>query len=91
MAVAVGARIASAVALLYTMPPFAAVKLAPVPPFAKDKGRDGIWLVVAKVPDVGNVTPVIPVIVNVDANAPTVARLPPSVRVDAPLLMPVPP
>jgi hypothetical protein len=46
---------------------------------------------VASVPVVGNVTPVGPVIVNVDANAPDVARLPPSVMVFAPLLTPVPP
>ena len=47
--------------------------------------------VVAKVPDVGNVTVVIPVIVKVEANAPLVVNEPPSVMVDAPLFTPVPP
>ena len=51
----------------------------------------GSWLVVASVPDVGKVTPVMPVMVNVLANAPRVDKLPASVSVEEPLLMPVPP
>ena len=51
----------------------------------------GIWLVVARVPEVGNVTLVTPVMVKLDAKAPIVAKLPASVRVLDPLLMPVPP
>ena len=47
--------------------------------------------VVASVPDVGKVTVVTPVIVNVEAYAPLVVSEPPSVIVDEPLLMPVPP
>jgi hypothetical protein len=47
--------------------------------------------VVAKVPLVGKVTFVVFVMVNVLANAPEVVRFPPRVRVDAPLLTPVPP
>ena len=73
------------------MPPLAAVRLAFVPPLANDKGNDGIWLVVARVPDVGNVTLVVLVIVNVLVKAPDVVKLPPSVMVLAPLLTPVPP
>jgi hypothetical protein len=48
-------------------------------------------VVVDRVPDVGNVTEVGPVIVNVDAKAPLVARFPASVKVEVPLLTPVPP
>ena len=48
-------------------------------------------VVVANVPEVGNVTVVMPVIVNVDANAPDVVNEPPKVIVLAPLLIPVPP
>jgi hypothetical protein len=51
----------------------------------------GICEVVASVPDVGNVTPVTPVMVNVLANAPLVVNEPPKVIVLAPLLTPVPP
>ena len=47
--------------------------------------------VVASVPLVGNVTLVAPVIVNTDAKAPDVARVPASVKVLEPLLTPVPP
>ena len=46
---------------------------------------------VANVPLVGKVTFVAPVIVKVLENGPTVARLPPRVNVDVPLLTPVPP
>ena len=51
----------------------------------------GIWLVVAKVPEVGNVTAVAAVMVKVLAKAPDVVKLPPKVSVDRPLLTPVPP
>jgi hypothetical protein len=57
------------------------VKAAPV----------GIWDVVAKVPDVGKVTVVMPVMVNVDAKAPEVARFPARVNVFVLLFTPVPP
>ena len=46
---------------------------------------------VARVPEVGSVTLVAPVTVNVVANAPLVVRLPPRVIVLVPLLTPVPP
>jgi hypothetical protein len=46
---------------------------------------------VDKVPVVGSVTLVVPVAVNVVANAPEVIKLPPSVIVLAALLTPVPP
>lgn len=51
----------------------------------------GIWEVVARVPETGNVTEVGAVIVKVLVNAPEVTRLPPSVSVDDPLFTPVPP
>ena len=51
----------------------------------------GICDVVAKVPLVGKVTFVAPVIVNVLANAPNVVKFPPRVKVLVPLLTPVPP
>ena len=47
--------------------------------------------VIAKVPEVGNVTLVEPVVVSVRELAPEVTRLPASVMVFAPLLTPVPP
>ena len=47
--------------------------------------------VVARVPEVGKVTSVAPVILKIEAKAPTVVRLPPKVRVEEPLLTPVPP
>jgi nitric oxide synthase oxygenase domain/subunit len=47
--------------------------------------------VVAKVPEVGKVTDVLPVIVKVDVKAPEVVKLPPKVIVEAPLFTPVPP
>jgi hypothetical protein len=46
---------------------------------------------VKSVPLVGNVTLVAPVIVNVEAKAPDVARLPANVIVLEPLFTPVPP
>jgi hypothetical protein len=49
------------------------------------------WLVVASVPDVGNVTLVNAVIVKVDAKAPLVVKFPPNVIVLVALLTPVPP
>jgi len=52
---------------------------------------DTVADVVAKVPEVGNVTLVGAVIVKVDEKAPDVVKLPPSVIVLAPLFMPVPP
>jgi hypothetical protein len=61
------------------------------PPLANDKGKVGIDEVVANVPDVGKVTLVAPVNVRVAAYAPLVVKLPPSVTVDEPLLIPVPP
>jgi hypothetical protein len=48
-------------------------------------------VVVDKVPDVGKVTFVTPVMVKVLAKAPEVVKLPPRVKVLAPLLTPVPP
>jgi hypothetical protein len=77
--------------VLYTTPPLLAIKDALVPPFDKDNGNVGIDAVVARVPLVGKVTLVIPVIVNVDANAPEVVKLPPNVNVLEPLFTPVPP
>jgi hypothetical protein len=74
-----------------------AVKLAFVPPLARERGKEGIWLVVARVPDVGKVTPVMPVKVKVEANAPdnvkaaAVETFPPIVIVEVPLFTPVPP
>ena len=50
-----------------------------------------VTAVFTKVPVVGKVTFVAPVVVNVRLFAPDVARLPPSVIVLVPLLMPVPP
>lgn len=51
----------------------------------------GNWLVVARVPLTGKVTDVEPVKANIAANNPIVARLPANVRVEDPLLTPVPP
>jgi len=73
------------------MPPFDAVKLALVPPLANDKGKEGIWDVVARVPEVGKVTDVVLVMVKVEAKAPEVVKLPPRVMVLDPLFTPVPP
>ena len=54
--------------------------------------RDAPDPVVAnKVPEVGKVTAVVPVIVNVEANAPEVVRFPPRVMVFPELFTPVPP
>ena len=47
--------------------------------------------VLTSVPDVGRVTLVAPVVVNVKALAPEVVKFPPSVIVLAPLFIPVPP
>jgi hypothetical protein len=68
-----------------------AAKLAAVPPLVRLSGKLGIDAVVAKVPEVGKVTLVAPVIVKVLANAPLVAKFPAKVRVEEPLLTPVPP
>jgi hypothetical protein len=73
------------------MPPLLAVKEAPVPPFANVIGKTGIRAVVAKVPEVGNVTLVLPVNVPANVKAPDIAKLPPIVMVLVPLFMPVPP
>jgi hypothetical protein len=59
----------------------------PVPPLAVETGKDGICEVVASVPLVGNVTPVVPVIVSVATNAPTVANVEPSARVNVALVV----
>ena len=59
--------------------------------FAVPVMDDTVPPTVASVPEVGNVTDVIPVIVKVLANAPDVVSDPPNVRVLEPLLTPVPP
>ena len=53
--------------------------------------ESAVTAVFTSVPLVGNVTLVVPVTVNVVANAPEVVKLPPRVMVLDPLLTPVPP
>jgi hypothetical protein len=60
-----------------------------VPTLAKDERV--VTALFTNVPDVGRVTLVVPVTVNVVLNAPEVVKFPPSVIVLDPLLTPVPP
>jgi hypothetical protein len=84
------------------VPPLEALK-TPVKVIAPDDGKEGpspvdppLKLVtavadVSKVPDVGSVTFVPPVVVSVSVDDPEVTNEPPSVMVLAPLFIPVPP
>lgn len=76
----------AAISITGVVPPVEVIRLA-VP-----ETLVTVPVVVDKVPDVGNVTLVGPVIVKVEANAPDVVNAPPSVRVEELLLaIPVPP